>query len=307
MEIVANHWAECFGGKISNLRTPNQENLDKFVWWGYKEKNWKWSTMVSYLSQLANVFKLKGSDDAAFHSFRTKTLLRGVRNLDSINCNIPAKRKVFSFPLLKILGHAVACANWPEDSKRVFWTTCSIMFFGSLRVGEILAWNQYSFDPLTTLLWGDLVFDKDFVRIFIRFPKIFSAGGISIDLFEISDKSLCPVACLKKLRNSKNYQDRKNSDPVFRFNSGVLLTPKAFNETLRDLLFQFLGNEAKDFSSHSFRAAIPAALAEAPMLASKDSVMGWGRWDSDAYMKYTRLKSNQRKETFSVICSLFGL
>jgi hypothetical protein len=76
MEIVANHWAECFGGNLSNLRTPNQENLDKFVWWGYKEKNWKWSTMVSYLSQLANVFKLKGSDDAAFHSFRTKTLLR---------------------------------------------------------------------------------------------------------------------------------------------------------------------------------------------------------------------------------------
>jgi hypothetical protein len=307
METVANHWVSCLGGSLRNLSLPSQENVDKFIWWGYSRKKWKWATMVSYLSHISNVFKLKGIDASAFHSFKTKNMLRGVRNLDSIKIELPPKRKVFSLPLLKLLGHAVATSDWTIDSKSVFWTACCILFFGSLRIGEILSSNQNCFDPLTTLLWGDVVFNQDFVRIYIRFPKIFSPGGISIDLFEISDKNLCPVACLKKLKALKGLAQKKASLPVFCFKSGIFLTPATFNESLRNLLFQFLGEDSKCFTSHSFRAAIPAALADAPFLASKECIMGWGRWDSGAYMKYTRLKANKRRETFKVICSLFNI
>jgi hypothetical protein len=307
METVVKNWIDCFNCNCKSLTHPTQDNVEKFIWWGFHKKGWKWSTLVSYVSLMSNVFKLKGHDISTFGSFRTKNLLKGVRNLESVDIPIQNKRNVFTFPLLKLLGHAVANSNWSIDSKSIFWTTCSLLFFGSLRIGEILAANSNSFDPLTTLLWNDVFFGDDFVRLHIRFPKVFSAGGVTIDLFRISDKNLCPVACLLKLQKNKNSDFLGPTMPVFRFNSGILLTPKDFNATLRSLLSQILGKEAGVFSSHSFRAAIPAALAENPSLASKESVMGWGRWDSEAYQRYTRLKLKQRRHTFQVICSIFGL
>ena len=49
-----------------------------------------------------------------------------------------------------------------------------------------------------------------------------------------------------------------------------------------------------EYSSHSFRAAISSALAKFPFLVSEDEIKCWGRWDSAAFKKYTRLKSDQR-------------
>jgi hypothetical protein len=76
---------------------------------------------------------------------------------------------------------------------------------------------------------------------------------------------------------------------------------------LRNLLKPLFGEEAMYFSSHSFRAAIPAALANHPKIASNEDIMGWGRWDSKAYEKYTRLKQNKRKETFESIWEIINV
>ena len=82
--------------------------------------------------------------------------------------------------------------------------------------------------------------------------------------------------------------------PVFSFDSGKLLTPLNFNNTIRSLLRPHLGNIAEEYSSHSFRAAIPSALAKLPNLASEDEIKCWGRWESDAFKRYTRLRLDQR-------------
>jgi hypothetical protein len=89
------------------------------------------------------------------------------------------------------------------------------------------------------------------------------------------------------------------------FPNGKFFTPSKLNECIRSLLTPLLGPAANNFSSHSFRAGIPAALADNPELAGQAAIMGWGRWSSDAYKTYTRLKYNQRKETFSKISNLF--
>jgi len=52
---------------------------------------------------------------------------------------------------------------------------------------------------------------------------------------------------------------------------------------------------------HSFRAGIPASLANNPDIANNEMVMGWGRWKSSAYNCCTRLKLNQKRNTFSKI------
>jgi hypothetical protein len=73
------------------------------------------------------------------------------------------------------------------------------------------------------------------------------------------------------------------------------------------LLERHIGNSAKNFSGHSFRAAIPSALASSPSLASDSDIMLWGRWSSESYKAYVRLKHNARKEIFNKIVSLFNL
>jgi hypothetical protein len=208
--------------------------------------------------------------------------------------------------LLKILGHQISISSWGEDSKRLFWAASVVLFFGSFRVSEILAKYEFSFDPLTTLTWEDIVFFKNSVRIFIKFPKIFIKGGISVDLFPVSCKDLCPVTVLKSLKKFKNI-DQCYDKPIFMFKNGILLTQSKFNKTLRELLSPVLGNDALFFSSHSFRAAIPAALANHPKVASREEIMGWGRWDSKAFEKYTRLKQNKRKETFESIWEIINV
>ncbi len=59
-----------------------------------------------------------------------------------------------------------------------------------------------------------------------------------------------------------------------------------------------MGDSAKEYSGHSFRAAIASALAENTTLASDTDIKKWGRWSSEAYMIYTRLKLEQKRAIF---------
>jgi hypothetical protein len=303
MESAFNALQNCFNFKT--IIVPSQAQVLEFISWGYKEKNWKYATVNSYISCLNTLFKLKNVNTNVFNSYTTKTALKGVRNLDEINANCKRIRKVFSLPLLKILGHSIANSEWDEMSKRIMWTLSCVMFFGSFRISELLSKYEYSFDPITTLLWGDVKFNVDSVRIILKSPKVYVQGGVSVDLFKIENQSFCPVNCLVGLRDC--VQSAGQNSPVFMFKNGKLLTPSIFNRTLRELLKSELGHESEYFSSHSFRAAIPAMLAEHPNVASQEAIMGWGRWDSKAYEKYTRLKLNKRKETFNTICTLFSI
>jgi hypothetical protein len=58
--------------------------------------------------------------------------------------------------------------------------------------------------------------------------------------------------------------------PVFAFSNGKMLTAKKFNETLATLLRPHLGSQAALIQGHSFRAAIPSAMANNLDMASVD-------------------------------------
>jgi hypothetical protein len=69
-------------------------------------------------------------------------------------------------------------------------------------------------------------------------------------------------------------------------------------------LEKHIGNKALEYSGHSLRAAIPSAIAENSELASKQDIMHWGRWSSDTYYRYTRLKKNQKLSIYKKIISV---
>jgi hypothetical protein len=151
---------------------------------------------------------------------------------------------------------------------------------------EHLTWNQVTFSS------------TDYATIPIGLPKVnkFSSGDF-IDIFKINSENFCPLSCLWNLRKAKKYFVEKNF-PVFTFDNGSFLTTEKFTKTIRILLSSHLGPNAKLISGQSFRAGIPSATENNPNLLSNDDVCKWGRWNSDCFKNYTRLKISARREIF---------
>ena len=265
----------------------------KFVEWLILSKKLKISSIESYLSSVATILKLKGLNFDIFNSFIANTVLKGGKILELKNFNFKPSRKVKTLDILKIIGHEIVNSNWSNDSKRIFWTACSTMFFGSFRISELLSISDSSFDPLSCLLWKDVKFKKDSIIVHVKIPKSRNRQGDFIDLFKFVENSCCPVRALIGLKNHSALSSFPDQ-PVFSFDSGKLLTPSKFNDTIRSLLRPHLGNIAEEYSSHSFRAAISSALAKLPNLATEDEIKCWGRWESNAFKRYTRLRLDQR-------------
>ncbi len=205
-----------------------------------------------------------------------------------------------NLPLLKILGHEIAKSNWSKLNKQVFWSACTIAFFGSCRMGELLPLTETKIDPFVTLLWKDIKVKSDSCIIHLKSPKSRQPGGEFIDLFTFSDTSCCPVAAIKFLQSLISIQ--RNFDwPVFTFDSGIFLTKAKFNQTIKLLLANSFQHDSF-ISSHSFRQGIPSALAKFPDMVKDNHIMGWGRWCSDAYLSYTKLKSDQKNVFLTKSC-----
>ena len=282
----------------------SQSDLINFVSWCTFKKNLMSSSVQSYVNSLASIQQLMGYESSMFSSLVSKAILRGTENLESSKSRFKHTRKVFTLPLLKLLGHEIAKSNWSEDSKRIFWTCSCVSFFGSFRIGELLASCKNSFDPSSTLLWGDVKLKENCCMIHVKNPKSKKKEGEFVDLFLFPEKSVCPVTSLTSLSNYRNCNDANK--PVFIFNNGDLLTPAVFNDTIRKLLRIHLGETANQLSSHSLRAAIPSALAKKPELQNSVDIKGWGRWDSDCYTRYTRLHLERKRAIFGKICNLFS-
>jgi hypothetical protein len=177
--------------------------------------------------------------------------------------------------------------------------------FGSFRFGEILAPTEWTFNSHETLLWSDVSFSHDSVLIHVKISKNRSKHGEYIDLFPFPGHNCCPMKSLACLRNLN--LDSQPGDPVFRFDSGKLLTSGNLNLVLERLLKPHLGEQAGRIQGHSFRTAIPSALANNPDLAGEDDIKSWGRWSSDSFRLYTRLQHNQKRIIFNKIMSALNV
>jgi hypothetical protein len=281
----------------------SEENITHYCNWALEKKNLSPKTVKAYLSCLATISKLDGKSDASCKTFKVNSILRGAENL--ANESPVSKRLAMTLPSLKLLGHEIAKSNnWANFSKQVIWTACCVSFFGSLRMGEILCLNEHKFDSTSTLLWGDLSIREDSWTLHIKKPKSRSCQGEFVDIFKFPGNNCCPVKALKVLKSMS--KSTKKHMPVFMFENGKLLTKNIFNETIRGLLKNTLGQKAELFSGHSFRAGIPSAIAKSKNVNSETMAKSWGRWHSDSYQRYMRLKLDQRKILFNKICDVLN-
>ena len=279
---------------------PSKVNIRDFVTWAVTVKKLKPSTVGSYISSLSFILKINDFDCSCCSDSVTKLLIKGAENLSFYKELSSNQRKVMTLPLLNILGHQIANSGWKSDSQQVFWTAVVVAFFGSFRFGEILCPSENSFNSKECLLWEDISFTNDSVTIHIKIPKSRNLKSEFIDLFKINGKSYCPVSALTKLKRDQNPSLKS---PVFKFCSGSLLTSQSLNSSLRELLLPVIGASATHISGHSFRAALPSALANRPDLASDEDIKNWGRWSGASFRLYTILKPQQKRIIFSKIIS----
>jgi len=208
--------------------------------------------------------------------------------------------------LLKLIGHEIATADWNSNSKQVIWTACVVAFFGSFRLGEILSKSEWSYNNTETLLWNDVKFTTpDSVLIHVTVEKSRNVKGAYIDLFRFSGHNCCPISCLQMLQKDSTTAIDGNK-PVFSFKSGKLLTADALIKCVRELLQPHIGSEVEGIHGHSFRAGLPAAMADCPDIANNEDVKSWGRWNSRSFLLYTRLKFNMRRAIFNKILSMYN-
>jgi hypothetical protein len=281
--------------------------LRGYVNWALTDKKLSPATVKMYLSDLKNFHKLEDRPTSNFDDFFVSSMIKGAENLSLYEVLAKRARLAMSYPLLKLIGHEIANSNWSTHSKKVVWTACCVAFFGSFRMGELLSQDETKYNT-ETLTWNCIQFVSDDTAVIqIRFPKTSKMGSSQfVDIFKTSDSSLCPFTCLKSLHDSSPEAVLQNL-PVFSFSSNKFLSTKLFNKTLRDLLRPHLGSTVQNISGHSFRAAIPATIANHPDLLSNDDVCKWGRWSSASYQVYTRLKLSARKAIFVKLLSMFNM
>ncbi|MFN9980837.1 MAG: hypothetical protein ACK53Y_13010, partial [bacterium] len=105
-----------------------------------------------------------------------------------------------TLPLLITLGRRIAATSWPALDKQVIWAAATTGFFGTVRMGEILASSEKSFSPASDLLWQDVrCSSKNSLLIHLKNPKSGMPGGEKVDLFEFPGYDCCPVQALKNL------------------------------------------------------------------------------------------------------------
>jgi hypothetical protein len=178
-------------------------------------------------------------------------------------------RRSMNLTVLKILGHRVAKSDWSPGSKQVVWAAVSTAFFTSARMGELLSLEESSFDPNSTLLWGQVLFRKEGrITLHIRLPKIASKEGDFLDLYPFTEKNCCPVLALQRLFLMQHDAGMLNSAlPVFCFPSGRALMLRSLNKILKTVLGDIIKGGQDSITCHSLRSAIPTTLNEAPDIA----------------------------------------
>ena len=94
--------------------------------------------------------------------------------------------------------------------------------------------------------------------------------------------------------------------PVFRRESGALLTPSEFNACLKEMLSDKISYSEGYVTSHSFRAGLASIMAR--LGYDNSQIMIQGRWRSDAFLRYLKLgRATRLTDQFSLASKISGV
>jgi hypothetical protein len=259
------------------------------------------ATTKSYLASIKLAHELQNFNCENFSKDRIINLLyAGSETLIVKNTSYSEHRRAMNLATLLLIGHRIAQSDWKIFSKQIVWTACTLAFFTSVRMGEILVSNEKCFDAKTDFLWQDVkFFDSKDILLKLPFTKTKKFQGSFIDVFPFTSYPCCPVAALTRLKEMAIAEGIFALEkPVFTFASGNFLTTCKLNDILKIMLSDIFKPGVSNISAHSFRAAIPSAIGAYPDKMLVSELKDWGNWVGESYKLYVKMRKSQRKALF---------
>ena len=270
--------------------------VNGFVTWCGTTQQLSHNTVKAYIFALSKIQKMKSFGPITFAKSLAENLNKGLRNLSTKK---PQKFNTVSFNNLKLLKTKIFLTDHNDLNKICLWAVCSTAFFGSFRLGELLAKGKKSFDKNSDLTWKDIEKRHKHWNFNLKNPKVYNPKGEKVTLFPFELKKLCPITAMKNLKISQKKEGIWGVNlPVFRLFNGSNLTKNNLNKVLNTIF------PNKKISCKSFRSAIPSILANFPNLMNDRHVMGWGRWKSSSFLRYQKFKIKQKKWVFKKMSNI---
>lgn len=278
--------------------------LCEYVIFLFDQSELQYTTILSYLSALRKLHKLNRLDDSMFDCPRLKETMLGILHESTLNKAVDPDRKyrcVLTWEVLKIFGHSLFKSSDIEQlDKQVIWTLSLFAFFGACRGGELLSKSINSFDPFRVISWSKVRRMSDnHILVDLVVPKTSEKPeGVVVDIFAFTgDKVMCPIHnCDVLIEMVKHHRGLALEDPVFVMYSGKLFTPAHMNDLMKKFLNPYFPDA--EFSSHSFRSALPSHMAANPEIFSAEDAKLGGRWGSEAVKRYQRLNGYAQEKLF---------
>ena len=287
----------------------SKENVLVFVAWMI-DRNLSASTIQTYLGGLRQRYLQVGLDPSSIRSDLIRQIIRGrkheslsVESVGECSFRLPVTPTV-----LKLLKMYIKKQDFDKAKKLMLWAICTVCFFGSFRISEILCKGKVKFDPLNSLLSSDICLIKTTIsresstilQFQIKQEKTRSdPTPTTIDVFRTGG-ALCPVKAFLKW---KDHSQLSGADlPVFRTEDGFQFSSVDFNNFLKKFNRDQFPNAPGRISSHSFRAGLPSILGSLGF-ADKD-IQSLGRWTSRAFSAYVKLPRTKRLKLAKEISSL---
>ena len=234
------------------------------------ERKYAASTIQTMVSAISYIHQLYGADDPS-KKFFIKKMLQGSKKINnSVDIRMP-----ITLSILKQLIEAAESIFCSKYERVVFKAMCVLAFNALLRVGEMTkSKNNLQFDCIE--LRNDMV-----VAYFPRYKHNYE-GGSTLYLPKIKGSEVCPVQA------SKQYIALRGNTPgpFFLKIDNTPFSRAQFVNNLKVAL-KFCGLSDLRYKTHSFRIGGATHLAQ--LGKSEIQIRQAGRWQSNAFAKYTRI------------------
>ena len=272
---------DLFGLAMEKLHIPfegvgslplNTQQVLTFI--GYMNvQNYAPTTIITYVSGLSYVHKMKGVDDPCASFVVQKVLAAAIKIHPTIDTRLPITLGIL-FQLVEGFTHTTSSPYL----RALFKAMYLVSFFGLMRVSEVTS-NVHGVIPLMS---DQVRFNSNYVVLSIRhFKHNNSAHPMEIVLTKQDEPSICPMRALV------DYLHLRGSEygPLFCF-TDLEPIPRSFYLKNLKLNLGFCGLNTRLYMSHSFR--IGGASFYASIGFSDEQIRVLGRWKGCTFRKYIR-------------------
>ena len=194
-----------------------------------------------------------------------------------------------SIVTMRLLKRYIFMSKLTNHNKLMFWSACTLAFFGFLRSSEYVSTSASRYSKQKTLLHRDVPIKKGRIHLTIKASKTDPfREGVTL-IIAPTHHSICPVRALKRYLAKSPF----HSGPLYKHKNGKCLTRQEVSRLIKKAVRKN-GINPKQYSSHSFR--IGAASTAAAAGISDSIIKSLGRWRSECYQRYIRINKQKLYE-----------